>query len=55
MQLVIPGFEMKILDIAAFKLTLRPREMAQQLRALPVLAEDLDPIPSTHMATRNRL
>lgn len=44
---------MKILDIAAF--ILRPREMAQQLRALPVLTEDLDPIPSTHMAARNRL
>lgn len=46
---------MKILVIAAFKLILRPGEMAQQPRVLPVLAEDLDPIPSTHMAACNRL
>lgn len=32
-------------------LYIRPREMAQQIKALVVLAEDLDSNPSNHMAS----
>jgi hypothetical protein len=45
----------KIIRIIYRKVAARAREIAQQLRALAALPEDLGSIPSTHMAANNCL